>query len=310
MRGHHHEIELSRRQFLVRTGALGAAATLTMHPSLARALGPLDPLVDDVAAPALRLLARDTICGLVVFQLPGADRYSQAQGVTSDRPGGIDAKAPETLLADLDDFLPIPESYGQALAAALSTGVSEVPLPGDPLGPLTAAGESAARRMDDALRALVRSDSAVPLSLVIALVLNLAATRADPTSVAGAIPASPFASLSFADKARAFELIERGDAELVALLDGGVPEPLRASVSGLLKFVGGALLEFASFTSWVETGVFDTQTGTLTGRPVGWDLSNYMPGRLVASDGWDELKGYVDGRTSVATDPAVLAGGA
>jgi hypothetical protein len=295
----------NRRTLLLRTGTLGAAATVALYPSAARAAGFLDPLIDDIAGPALKALARDTISGVVAFQVPGGDRYSQAQGVTSPRPGGIDAEAQDLLLIDLDEFLPIPESYAQALAASFTTAVSDIPIPLEFLGPLARLGEQFAAQMDDALRSLVQSDSAVPLSLLIALTLNFVATQVNPASVGGAIPGSPFASLSFADKAKAFELLERGDAELVAILDSGAPQPLKGSLSGLLKFVGGALLEFGTYLSYGEWGVFDPATKTVSKRPVGWDLSGYMPGRTTPADGWDELKGYFDGRTSTATDPSV-----
>jgi hypothetical protein len=303
--GETNGVGFNRRTLLLRTGTLGAAATVALYPSAARAAGFLDPLIDDIAGPALKALARETISGLIAFQVPGGDRYSQAQGVTSPRPGGIDAEAQDLLLIDLDEFLPIPDSYVQALAASFSTAVSDIPIPPELLGPLARLGEQFGAQMDDALRSFVQSDSAVPLSLLIALTLNFLATQVNPASVGGAIPGSPFASLSFDDKAKAFDLLERGDAELVAVLDGGAPQPLKGSLSGLLKFVGGALLEFGAYTSYLEWGVFDPATKTVSSRPVGWDLSSYMPGRTTPADGWDELKGYFEGRTSTSTDPSV-----
>jgi hypothetical protein len=66
-------------------------------------------------------------------------------------------------------------------------------------------------------------------------------------------------------------------------------------VSGLLRFAAGALLEYAAFGSYSEFGVFDPATRTVTKRAVGWDLSHYTPG----VDGWDELKGYYQGRKKV-----------
>jgi hypothetical protein len=299
------EVGFSRRQFLWRTGTLGAAASVALYPSIARAAGVLDPLIDQIAAPALKLLARDTVAGVVAFEVPGNDVYSQAQGVTSNRPGGIDARATDVLLIDLDEFLPVPDSYGQALAASLTTAVSDIPIPGNLLGPLSQLGEQLAGQMDDALRSLIQSDTAVPLSLVIALMLNFLATQVNPGSLTGRFPTSPFANLSFDDKARAFEALEAVDAELLATLDSGAPEPLKASLSGLLKFVGGALQEFGTYLSYVEWGVFDPNTKTVSKRPVGWDLSNYMPGRTTPADGWDEFLGYFEGRQSTATDPSV-----
>jgi hypothetical protein len=301
------EVGFSRRTFLWRTGSLGAAASVVLYPSLAKAAGILDPVIDDIAAPALKLLARDTIAGLVAFQVPGSDRYSQAQGVTDTRPGGIDARGDEVFLIDLDDFLPVPDTYVHALAAGFTTSVSEIPIPLDLLGPLAKLGEQFAAQMDDALRSLTQSDAAVPLSLLIALMLNFLATQVNPASIAGPIATSPFANLSFKDKAAAFQALEASDSNLVATLDANAPEPLKDSLSGLLKFVGGALQEFGAYLPYGEWGVFDPATKTVSKRPVGWDLSNYMPGRTTPADGWDEFLGYFEGRQSTATDPTVLA---
>jgi hypothetical protein len=299
------EVGFSRRQFLWRTGTLGAAASVALYPSIARAAGVLDPVINQIAAPALKALARDTIAGLVAFEVPGSDKYSRAQGVTSSRPGGIDARATDVFLIDLDSFLPFPDTYAHALAASFTTSVSEIPVPLDLLGPLAHLGEKFAPQMDDALRSLTQSDAAVPLSLVIALMLNFLATQVKPGSVAGPIPTSPFANLSFDDKAKAFEALEATDSDLLATLDSNAPEPLKDSLSGLLKFVGGALQEFGAYLSYGEWGVFDPQTKTVSKRPVGWDLSNYMPGRTTPADGWDEFIGYFEGRQSTSTDPSV-----
>ena len=302
------DIGLNRRQFLLRTGTLGAAASVALYPTVARAAGLLDPVIDDIAAPALKVLARDTVAGLVAFSVPGPDPYSQAQGVTDTRPGGIDAKATDVFMVDLDDFLPVPDTYVHALAASFTTAVSDIPVPLDLLGPLARLGEQFAAQMDDALRAFLQSDSAVPLSLLIAMMLNFLATQVNAASLAGPFPTSPFANLSFNDKARAFDALENADAQLVATLDNGAPQPMKDSLSGLLKFVGGALQEFGAYLSYGEGGVFDPQTKTVSQRPVGWDLSTYMPGRTTPADGWDEFLGYFEGRQSTATDPAVEGG--
>jgi hypothetical protein len=301
------EVGFSRRTFLWRTGSLGAAASVALYPSIAKAAGVLDPVIGDIAAPALKILARDTIAGLVAFEVPGSDKYSVAQGVTDTRPGGIDARGDELFLIDLDDFLPVPDSYVHALAASFTTSVSDIPIPLDLLGPLAKLGEGFAAQMDDALRSLTQSDAAVPLSLRIALMLNFLATQVNPGSIAGPIATSPFANLSFKDKAAAMEALEATDSNLLATLDSNAPEPLKDSLSGLLKFVGGALQEFGAYLSYGEWGVYDPATKTVSSRPVGWDLSNYMPGRTTPADGWDEFLGYFQGRQSTATDPNVLA---
>ena len=156
--------------------------------------------------------------------------------------------------------------------------MSDIPIPLYAARPLAKLGEKYAAQMDDALRSLTQSDAEMPLSLVIALMLNFLATQVNPASIAGPIPTSPFANLKFEDKAKAFEALEGADSNLLATLDSNAPEPLKGSLSGLLKFVGGALQEFGAYLSYGEWGVYDPSTKTISERPVGWDLSNYMPG--------------------------------
>jgi len=78
---------------------------------------------------------------------------------------------------------------------------------------------------------------------------------------------SEFSNLSFADKATVF-----------AALEGN---PASAPLAGLLPIVVG-------FLAYAETAVFNPATRTISGRPIGWDLSNYSG----VSNGRDEFKGY------------------
>jgi hypothetical protein len=285
---------LTRRVFLARTGVLGMAVSAgILVPVKANAILPL-PLPDLVKLlrPALAELARDTFNGLTVFVVPGPDAYSTAQGTPQSEPGALEAKATDFMLESLDNFVPFPEQLAAPTAAALQTAMADlgIELPADLLG-LSA---PAVATLDDALGALIEGGATIPLSLTVALLLNLVATQVNPAAVSGPF-LSPFARLSFAEKAKAFELIEGPNADLVAALDVNLPEPLRGSVSGLLKFVGGALLEFAGFGAYNEHAVFDRETKTLTARPVGWTLSDYEG----VSDGWDEFLGYYQDRTEV-----------
>lgn len=178
------------------------------------------------------------------------------------------------------------------MAQALATGLagSAVALPGLDIPP------SEAATLDDALGLLLEGDATVPLSFAVAGLLNLLATQVNPAAVSGAF-LSPFARLSYLEKARVFELLEGPDADLVALLDAEFPPPLQDSVSGLLRFVAGALLEFATFGGYNEHAVFDLATKHLVGRPIGWELSGYQPHGPV--EGWDEFIGYYQDRTEV-----------
>lgn len=292
-------VGLGRRTFLARLGLLGAvgAGGLLTRETLApqaAAAAPGDPLSGVVEAlrPVLAELARDTLNGLSVFTMPGPDPYSRAQGTPSDTPGAMEAGTTDFLIDALDNFVPMPDEVVRPVATALATGLSDtgIALPGTELVPAELA------TLDKALATVLQGDATIPLSLPIAALLNLLATQVNPAAVNGPF-VSPFARLTYAEKARAFALLEDANSDLVAVLDVRLPEPLKGSVSGLLKFVGGALIEFATFGSYSEYAVFDAKTKQLTGRPVGWRLTGYQPDGPV--EGWDEFIGYYQGRTEV-----------
>jgi hypothetical protein len=251
----------------------------------------LPPAVD-LIRPVLAELARDTLNGLTVFAMPGPDPYSRTQGTPSPTPGAIEAGATDFIINSLDNFVPFPDEIAQPIGAALVTGLADsgIALPGLDILPVRL------HSLDQALAAYLQSDEALPLSFPIAGLLNLMATQVNPLAVNGP-HLSPFARLSYAEKAKAFELIERTDADLVALLDVQFPEPLKASVSGLLKFVGGALIEFATFGAYGESAVYDKVSRTLRKRPVGWKQTGYQPDGPV--EGWDDFIGYYQGRQEV-----------
>ncbi|PRX47136.1 hypothetical protein B0I33_106235 [Prauserella shujinwangii] len=292
-------VPVGRRAFLARLGLLGAAVGVggllprsALTPPAAAAQNDLLPDAVGLLRPVLAELARDTLNGLSVFALPGPDAYSAAQGTPGDTPGALEAGTTDFLLDALDNFVPFPDELARPVGAALATGLADsaVPLPGADLLP----GQLGT--LDRAFSALLENDATIPLSFPIAGMLNLLATQVNPLAVNGAF-LSPFARLSYAEKARAFELLEGPDSDLVATLDVHFPEPLKHSVSGLLKFVGGALIEFASFGSYTEYAVFDAETRQLTARPVGWRLTGYQPEGPV--EGWDDFIGYYQGRTEV-----------
>lgn len=290
---------LSRRKFLARTGVLGAVAgvglpsALLPSPAGSWPLPPLlTPIVDQLR-PILAELARDTLNGLTTFVVPGPDAYSEAQGTPRSEPGAMEAKGTDFMIDALDNFVPFPQELARPLATALNTGLSDlgIELPTDLLDLLPLPIDT----LDEALAELLGDGEAIPLSLVVALLLNLVATQVNPLAVSGPF-LSPFARLSFGEKAQAFALIEGPNADLVALLDTELPEPVRGSVSGLLRFVGGALLEFPAFGSYNEHAVFDPNTRDVTSTPVGWTLTGYGG----VSDGWDDLIGYYQDRTEVS----------
>jgi hypothetical protein len=105
----------------------------------------------------------------------------------------------------------------------------------------------------------------------VATLLNSVALVVNPTAASGTF-ASPFANLSFAEKAAVFAVLE-GDPQFV---------PLRSLV--------GSLLALVAFLCYSEVGVFDPATRTLVGQPVGWTLSSYVG----VAEGRDEFRGYFE----------------
>ena len=130
------------------------------------------------------------------------------------------------------------------------------------------------------------NDGTAPLSGAVAGLLNSTAAQVDPAAAGGPFP-SHFSRLSFADKAEVFRRIEA---------TAGDDDAARS-----IRFVGGILPGFTAFVVMGEANVIDPSTRTLTQRPVGWDLSQYQPGRTVPAEGWDELKGYFQGRKKART---------
>lgn len=289
---------MARRVFLARIGLLGAAAGiggLVPSTALATTKAPFNGPVEDLVRllrPVLDALALDTMNGLAVFACPGPDLYSRVQGTVRREPGGIEAKTPQFLTEALNSYLPLPDQLLRPVTAALATGLADanVKLPGMEKLP------GAVGTLDKALSWLVRNDASLPLPAVVAALLNLVATSVSPRSVAGPFT-SPFARLSYAQKAQVFARIEAPLPDLVATLDVKLPQPLKEALSGLLRSLGGALPVLASYGSYCEHGVFNRKTRQLTGRPVGWRLTGYQP--QGPGEGHKDFIGYYQGRKEV-----------
>lgn len=132
------------------------------------------------------------------------------------------------------------------------------------------------------------NNETVPLSGAVANLLNVVALRVNPVAAGGAFP-SPFARLSFAEKAEVFRILE----EEAPTPGGELPQPF-TQASGNFAFLAGILPVLVAFLAGTEQAVFDDRTRSLSGRPVSWQISGYQPDGPV--DGWDELKGFYQGR--------------
>ena len=109
-------------------------------------------------------------------------------------------------------------------------------------------------------------------SAVVAAILNDLALVVNPSP--GGTFLSPFACLSFAEKAAVFQIMDATDS---------------------LKPLGGVLPAFVAFFCYSEAGAFDPVTRSLTGEPIAWELSGYQG----VSDGRNEFLGYFENRRKV-----------
>jgi len=128
----------------------------------------------------------------------------------------------------------------------------------------------------------VGPNAAVPVSGGVATLLNSYAGRVNPAATNGGFP-SNFSRLSFAEKAKVFELWEQ--------------EPSGDGTE--MRFLAGILPGVVTLLALSEAGVFDPSTRQPSSRPVGWDISGYGG----PAEGHAELKGYYRGLRS-ATDNA------
>lgn len=118
------------------------------------------------------------------------------------------------------------------------------------------------------------------VSIMVATVLNNVAMAVNPTP-SGPFP-SAFSCLSFNEKVGVFAAMEA--------------DPSMRNLARMLP-------AFVAFFCYSEAGVFDLETQTLTGQPVGWALSGYE-----FEHGHDEFRGYYQNRISVARSSNAEAG--
>lgn len=126
------------------------------------------------------------------------------------------------------------------------------------------------------------NDSYIPLSALVATAINGQALVVNPLAAAGQFDA-PFARLTFKDKVATWRAME--DLTPLTQLD-------TTHTTGVLRFVVCALPSFVHFLAFSEVDVLDPTTRRLRKRPVGWAHTGYLESSLVASNGWDEFKGY------------------
>jgi hypothetical protein len=130
----------------------------------------------------------------------------------------------------------------------------------------------------------------VQLSGSVASAMNTVALTVNPAAARGSF-SSPFANLSFANKATVWRRLEEDTRQVTDF------DPTHSV--GVLQFVFGVLPALVQFFAFSEIDVFDPATRTLTSRPVGWDQCGYLVGHIEPVEGWDEFHGYYQNRKVV-----------
>jgi hypothetical protein len=117
----------------------------------------------------------------------------------------------------------------------------------------------------------------LPASGGVAMLLNRYALEVNPAAGEGGA-VSPFARLTFEEKAQAMKLFEADSAW----------------DDTEFKFVSGILPGFVGFLAWSEAGVIDPNTRKPKSRPVGWKLAKFDG----PAEGHPEFRGYFRGHKS------------
>jgi hypothetical protein len=294
---------LTRRSFLVRTGILGAVAAVSPGLLMPRANAALSDSLTwsvDQLILALNELSKDTFKGLAAFIVPGNDPYSEAQQVPSGTPGSIAARADEYMIRALDAAIPLPQVQMLDILDALGSEFELTPMV--VFEELNAAIGTTEKwlleNLDDTVDDYL-ANYPIGGSTLFALLLNLLATRVNPLAVNGLL-LSPFARLTWDEKAKVFADLDAPDPTLVATLQKYLDEPLHSHVPGVLPLLGNGALNLGAIGTFSEWNVFDPATRTITERPIGWAMCNYQPDAPPPADGWDEFKGYYQNRRSVS----------
>lgn len=303
-------INSGRRQLLIGSGLLGAAAAV--NPGMAFAgwghgrwgwgnpeqnVEPVDWTVEQMRT-ALNALRDDTFFALTAFGVPGNDPYSEYQGVSTPYPGGITTRADLYVAGGTDLLVPMPTEFMKQMLASIATYLRFSPMD-IPEMASEDVGENGEWILENLDRSLIEYlEGEVSNSVMAALLLNLAATRV-AGSVDGPFP-SPFANLTWEQKAQVFEELENENSWLKRAITWAIPDwNYREAAPGVLISFVSFMLRVIGFGSYCEFAVFNPATREVVQRPLGWVLSQYAPDAPPSGIGSDDLIGYFQGRRSV-----------
>jgi hypothetical protein len=252
----------------------------------------------------LDVVTRDTMAGVISMLVPGYDAYSIWQGVSLPEAGGLAARGDEYLTFYLNKYLPVPP-LAQVVVNALRPQLKRISLsiPGEILGVISPQLRTTLGNYGSLYGAALQVNNlTLPLAPLIAAILNFLAISVRPSSLLGPF-LTPFSRLTYQEKGEVWKRFEVlvpdyfSPGSPTSIVPPGQDPDLLRSLVGLLDYASGVVPALGMFGSYSEWHVFDYATRTIKARPVGYTLSNY--GGPV--EGWDEFKGYYQGRRS-ATD--------
>ncbi|MFW5825817.1 MAG: hypothetical protein ACOCVV_12745 [Marinobacter sp.] len=303
----HSPISSGRRQMLIGSGLLGAAAVVNPGMAFARwgrGNGKLQQDVESVdwtveqLREALDRLRDDTFFALIAFGVPGDDPYSEYQEVFTPIPGGITTRADLYLAGGTDLVVPMPPGFMSEMLASIATflAISPMSIPGMASEDVGENGEWILENLNRTFTDYLEGE--VSNSVLVTLLINLAATRV-AGSVDGPFP-SPFANLTWEQKARVFEELESQNSWLRRAIIWGIRDwTYREAAPGVMTSLVSFVLRIAGFGSYCEFAVFDPESREVAERPLGWVLSQYAPEAPPSGIGSDDFIGYYQGRRSV-----------
>ncbi len=276
-----------RRDFLTRSGLVGAVAAVS--PMLLSSSKSQASLFSSNAfiSEVFNAITLDTFAGVSAAVIPGNDWHSISQQQFTLNNGAVAANTQQFLLENLDNYLPWPQELAAPILSALASAYSQAagPIPFSLALALKPVETLILNKLDEYMDKLIAGEETVPLAHVFSLILNRGSHL------------SPFSRLSFSEKMEVFKRLETGEPDITHLISINLTPEQSALLPGLMNTFARNLIQLSAFGAMSEWHALDSSTRTLNVRPVGWEISNYLPQGNV--EGWDDFLGYYQNRSSI-----------
>jgi len=287
-----------RRDFLTRSGLVGAVAAVS--PMLLSSSKSQASLFSSNAfiSEVFNAITLDTFAGVSASVIPGNDWHSISQQQFTLNKGAVAANTQQFLLENLDNYLPWPQDIAAPILSALASAYSEAagPVPFSLALALKPVETLILNKLDGYMDKLIAGEETVPLAHVFSLILNITATMVNPLALRGS-HLSPFSRLSFSEKMEVFKRLETGEPDIAQLISINLTAQQSALLPSLMNTFARNLIQLSAFGAMSEWHALDSTTRTLNVRPIGWEISNYLPQGNV--EGWDDFLGYYQNRSSI-----------